>query len=143
MPSEDNKRVVKRYLEEVVSTGEVDRVSEFIASAYVEIFEGERHELGVEGAKDHVRGLRAVYPDLSITVGLQIAEGEWVATCLTARGMHKGEWMGIAPTGERVEYTGVNVNRVVDGKIVEHTGAANMLLPLLKIGAVHVVSGRH
>jgi hypothetical protein len=55
------------------------------------------------------------------------------------RGTHRGEWLGIAPTGKPVEMTAVNVDRVVDGKIVEHGGAANLLGPLLEIGAVRVV----
>ncbi len=44
------------------------------------------------------------------------------------------------PTGKVVVYTGVNVEKVVDGKIVEHGGAANLLLELLEIGAIRVVS---
>ena len=69
----------------------------------------------------------------------QIAEGEWVATRITARGTHSGEWLGIAPTGRSVAFSGVNWDRVVDGRIVEHGGAANMLGPLLEIGAVRAV----
>ena len=45
----------------------------------------------------------------------------------------------IKPTGKPVAFTGVNVDRVVDGRIVEHGGAANMLMPLLEIGAIKVV----
>lgn len=52
-----------------------------------------------------------------------------------------GKWMGIKPTGKRITFTGVNINRVVDGKIVAHGGAANMLGPLLEIGAVRVAGG--
>jgi hypothetical protein len=47
--------------------------------------------------------------------------------------------MGIAPTGRRMTFTGVNIDRVVEGKIVEHGGAANMLGPLLESGAIRVV----
>lgn len=68
-----------------------------------------------------------------------IGEGEWVASCITASGTHSGEWIGIAPTGKKVTFTGVNVDRVVGGKLVEHGGAANMLGPLLEIGAIRVV----
>ena len=49
-----------------------------------------------------------------------------------------GEWIGIEPTGRKVEYTGVNVDRVKDGRIVEHGGAANLLETLLEIGAVRI-----
>jgi hypothetical protein len=48
-------------------------------------------------------------------------------------------WIGIKPTGRLVEFTEVNVDRVVDGLIVEHGGAANVLEPLLEIGAIRIV----
>lgn len=41
---------------------------------------------------------------------------------------------GVAPTGRQVVYTGVNMDRVVNGRIVEHGGAANLLGPLLELG---------
>lgn len=87
----------------------------------------------------HVRGVRSTYPDLVLTVERQIAEGAWVVTQITARGTHRGEWLGIRPTGRQLVFTGVNVDRVVGGKIVEHGGAANMLGPLLEAGAIRVV----
>lgn len=61
-------------------------------------------------------------------------------SCITARGTHKGSWLGMKPTGKLVVFTGANVDRVVDGLIVEHGGVANMLGPLLEIGAVKVIS---
>ena len=55
-------------------------------------------------------------------------------------GTHLGEWLRMKPTGRAVTMTAVNVDRVVDGRIVEHGGAANMLEPLLNIGAIKVVA---
>lgn len=92
----------------------------------------------MEGARAHALGVRRTYPDLHVTIERQIAEGEWVVSCITARGTHEGEWLGIEPTGTTLTFTGVNVDRVVDGRIVEHGGAANMLGPLLDAGAVRV-----
>jgi predicted ester cyclase len=77
-----------------------------------------------------------------VTVEQQIAEGEWVATRITARGTHSGTWLGMTPTGRRVVITGVNIDRVVNGRIVEHGGAANLLDPLLAIGAIQVTGAR-
>ena len=135
-----NKTLVRRYYEEVVSTGDVDRVAEFISADYVEVHTNVRHEVGLEGAKEHVRGVRTTYPDLHLTVEQQIAEGDWVATRVTARGTHAGEWMGRKPTGKRIEMTAVNLDRVANGLIVEHGGAANLLEPLLEVGAIKIVS---
>ena len=139
MPIESNKRLVREYYEQVVSTGAVERLPEFIAPAYAEVHEGTVHTMGISGARDHVLGVRRTYPDLRLTVEQQIAEGEWVVTRVLMQGTHRGEWLGIQPTGREVTIRAVNVDRVVNGRIVEHGGAANLLEPLLAIGAVRVV----
>lgn len=142
MSLEDNKAVVRRFYEEVVSTGNLDPIEELVAPNYVEVHDGERHAVGIEGAKAHVRGVRETYPDLTIRIERQIAEGEWVASCIVAEGTHAGRWLDIEPTHQRLSFTGVNVDRVVDGRIVEHGGAANLFGPLLAVGAIRVVSER-
>lgn len=138
MSLEDNKRLVRRYYSDVVSTGAIGLIEQFIAPNYAEVHEGKRFELGIEGAKQHVLGVRHTYPDLIVRVDQQIAEGEWVASCVTAIGTQEGEWIGIKPSGKHFEFTGVNIDRVVNGKIVEHGGAANLLLPLLQSGAIKI-----
>lgn len=140
MSLEANKGITRRFYEEVVSTGTVERVAEFVAPDCVEVDGQSRVVSGIEGMMEHVRGVRAVYPDLRITVDRQIAEGEWVASIITARGTHEGEWIGMKPTGRSLVFTGVNVDRVVNGRIVEHGGAANLLFPFLEAGAIRVVS---
>ena len=139
MPTEENKRLIQRYVEEVVNTGNVDGIAEFISPEYVEVYNNTRHAIGIEGAKKHILGGRETYPDLHLTIERQIAEGQWVVTQATARGTHQGSWMGMKPTGKTVEITVVNVDRIVGGQIVEHGGAANLLEPLLAVGAIRVV----
>ncbi len=104
MSPEDNKKIVRRYYEEVVNTGNVDRIADF-----------------------------------HLTIEQQIAEGDWVVTRITPQGTHQGEWLGIQPTGKAVAFTGGNIDKVADGRIVEHGGAANLLEPLLEIGTIQVV----
>jgi predicted ester cyclase len=138
MSATDNKLLIRMYIEEVINIGNVDGIEIYVSNDYTEIFEGKRHPMGVEGAREHVLGVRKTYPDLTLTIDYQIAEGEYVATSITARGTHRGVWLGIQPTGKVVTYTGVNVDRVVNGRIAEHGGAVNLLGPLLEIGAVGV-----
>jgi predicted ester cyclase len=134
-----NKAVVRRFYEEVINDLRLDVIPELVSESYTEVMDGNRYEVGPEGAREHALGVRRTYPDLHLTIDRQIAEGEWVVSCITASGTHSGEWIGIAPTGKKVTFTGVNVDRVVAGKLVEHGGAANMLGPLLHIGAIRVV----
>lgn len=139
MTIEENKLVTRRFLEEVVNTGDVSRLADFIAPDCRESNDPTGQAVGLDAMRAHVLGVRQTYPDLHITVEQQIAEGDWVATRLTARGTHLGRWLGMEPTGRQVVITGVNLDRVVGGRIVEHGGAANMLEALLSIGAVRVV----
>ena len=140
--AEDNKRVARRFIEDVVNTGDVGRLDELVSPNCVETDGIVRIDSGIGGMAEHVRAVRAIYPDLALTVDRQIAEGEWVATVITARGTHSREWLGMAPTGRTLVFTGVNVDRVVDGRIVEHGGAANMLQPFLDAGALEPVGGQ-
>ncbi len=91
---EENKTVVRRYLEEVVNTGNVDRLADYIAPGYVEVHDNTEHALGLPGAREHILGVRRAFPDLRVTIEQQLAEGDWVATRITARGTHRGEWLG-------------------------------------------------
>jgi predicted ester cyclase len=134
----ENKLLVRRYIEDVVNTGNVEDLASFISLYYVESHDKTGQSNGLEGAKRHILGVRQTYPDLQVTIEQQIAEGDWVASRITARGTHLGSWLGMKPTGKRVEITGVNLDRVLDGRIVEHGGAANLLEPLLEIGAIQV-----
>ncbi len=141
MSAQANKEVVRNYLEQVVNTGDVAEIERYIAPEYTEVYQGVRYPVGIEGAREHVLGVRQTYPDLHLTIERQIAEGEWVATCLVARGTHSGTWMDLKPTGKPVTIYTVNVDRVVDGRLVEHGGAANMFEALLEIGAINLVRG--
>lgn len=127
---------MRRYYEEIVSEGKTDAAADYVSEDYTEVHENQRYRLGVAGAQDHIRGVRSTYPDLRLTVDQQISEGEWVVTRLTMRGTHLGEWMGIKPTGRSICVTAVNIDRVVENRIVEHGGAANLLTAMLEIGAV-------
>jgi predicted ester cyclase len=134
------KTIVKNYIDKVINTGDIRLITEFISHDYVEIYNNKRYSIGIEGAIEHIIGVRNTYPDLKLFIDNQIEEGDLVATCYTMRGSHAGSWMGIKPTGKRMEVTGVNIDKIIDNKIVEHGGAANMFEGLLEIGAIKIVS---
>jgi predicted ester cyclase len=140
MSIENKKWLVRRYYEEVGNTGNLDEIEQYISPEYTEVYENKRHSVGVAGAKAHIVGVRQTYPDLHITIERQIAEGEWVVSCITARETHKGVWLGMKPTNRPVAMSGINVDRVVNGNIVEHGGAINMLEATIEIGAIAVAS---
>ena len=140
MTTESNKQLVRRYYEEVVNTGNVEYIANFISPDYVEIYEQRRYSMGIEGAVTHVLGVREVFPDLQLTIDQQIAEGEWVVSCATARGTQERDWLGMKASGQTMEMVSINLDRVHNDRIVEHGGLANLFQPLLKAGAIHITN---
>jgi len=136
MKVSDNKKIIRRFVDEIENTGDVTNIHELISEDYTEIYNGEIFQIGIQGAIDHVLGVRRVFPDIKMTILDQISEGEWVATTYSVTGTFTEEWHGMKPTGDSITFTGVNMDRVRDGKIIEHGGASNLLDPLLQAGVV-------
>ena len=82
----------------------------------------------------HIRAIRHRFPDFTLRRHEAIAEGEWVALRVTAEGTHLGEWLGIKPSGRRILLRGLNLDRVMGGRIVEHWGEADTVGMLLQMG---------
>jgi steroid delta-isomerase-like uncharacterized protein len=118
--AEGNKALVRRWLDEVLTQGNLRRVDELFAPNYVlhdPSFPQEVH--GREGIRRYVAASRAAYPDACFVVEDQIAERDMVVTRWTARGNHRGEFLGTPPTGSWVTITGIEFDRIVGGKIDE------------------------
>ncbi len=69
-----------------------------------------------------------------------VADGDKVVTRWTNRGTHRAEWMGAAPTGRQVTYTGISIDRIVAGRVVETWRNSDQLGLLKQIGAVSIPS---
>ena len=134
----ENKKIVKDYIEKIINTGDTQTISDFIAVDYKEIYNGKIFEIGIEGAKKHVNGVHETYANLNLKIENQWCENEYVITQYRMTGLHVGTWMDIKPTNKSVEIHGVNIDKVVNGKITEHGGSANLLEPLLSIGGVSI-----
>lgn len=120
MSAEENKAVTRRFLEEIFSAGNLELVDELFAPNYVLHDPAIPHELcGPEGIKQYVAMYRAAYPDMHFTIQDQIGEGDEVVTRWTGQGTHEVELMSIAPTGSVVTVTGIELDRIADGKIEE------------------------
>ncbi len=128
-----NKLLARRLLEEVANTGAVERLPELLSPDYVAIDFGIS---GIEGAREHFLEFRRCYPDMVVTVEGQVAEGDIVVTWWVMRGTHLGEVAGVPPTGKPITLHGVNVQRIRNGRIVEHWGGSNSLEALLELGVV-------
>jgi len=134
MSAEENKAVLHRLAEEIFNKGNISVVDEIIAPDYV--FHGPvgMEYKGPEGFKQMVTMYRNAFPDLHMTVEDMVAEGDKVAQRITIRGTHKGELMGIAPTGKQVTITGIIIVRFVGGKEVEAWSTMDLLGMMQQLG---------
>ena len=123
MSTQENKAVSNR-MAEAINEGDFDTFDELMAPELAEEF------------KQGVSELRLAFPDYHGTNEIQVGEGEMVANRFVFYGTHRGEFMGIAPTGRRVTFRGLALDRVVDGKIVESIVEMDLEDVLGQIGAV-------
>jgi len=132
-----NKLLARRLLEEVVNTGAVEHLSDFLAPEYVSPDVG---IAGIDQAREHLLTFHHCYPDMVVTVEGQVAEGDIVATWYVMRATHLVSFGGVPATGKKITLRGVNVQRIRDGRIVEHWGGSNSLEALLELGVVRRAS---
>ena len=136
--SEANKAIARRFIEEAFNKGNMAALDEIVAPGHTNTGPGSIPGLppGPEGSKQIVSVYRNAFPDIHITVEDQIADGDKVASRWTARGTHKGELTGIPPTGKSAVVTGMCIDRIVNGKIVESWGIFDQLGMLTQLGVM-------
>jgi len=117
-------KAVSNGVAEAISKGDLDALDELMAPDIAREF------------KEGVAEVRRAFPDYHGTNEIQIVEGDMVANRFVFYGTHQGEFMGIAPTGREVRFTGLVIDRVVDGKIVENWIEGDLEDLLRQIGAV-------
>ena len=91
---------------------------------------------GLEGVKQAFTMMTTAFPDLHFTVEDQIAQGDRVVSRLTMRGTHKGDFQGIPATGKQATVTGIDIFRIVGGKVVERWGNFDDLGMMQQLGVV-------
>ena len=137
MSTEQNKASVRRLMEEVFNRGKTSLVDELFAPDFVE---HEELPPGIPPGREAVKQLpaifRSAFPDFKVTIDDVIAEGDKVAVRSTWSGTHKGEFMGIAPTGKSVSFGVFDIIRIAGGKFVEHWGQMDNLGMMQQLGVI-------
>lgn len=131
-----NKKVVREFIDGLFSRGYLDAVDTYLSEDFV------NHDppFGVSTDREGMRAagarFRAAFPDWHSEVHLLVAEADLVAEHFTARGTHRGEIMGVAPSGREVVLPGINIFRVREGRITERWGRLDDLGFLQQLGVV-------
>ncbi len=132
----ENKAMYRRYIEEVWNKGNLAVLDEIFAPNYV-IHEPLPTELPqIEALKQRVTMIHTAFPDHQFTIEDIVAEGDKVVARLTIRGTHKGEFMGIAPTGKQLTVREIEFVRFEGGKLAELWPLVDNLGMMQQLGVI-------
>ena len=139
-----NKLIGRRVLVELWGEGRLKVADELYAPDYVDhVGRGPEAQrvVGPAGIKQAITLFRTAFPDLRYTVEAQVAEGDLVLSRFSATGTQTGPFLGAPRSGKSVSYTGMDLNRIVRGKIVESWVNYDALALLQQLGLVPPVKG--
>ncbi len=138
----ENKSLVSEFIEALFTKGDLDAVDRYLAVDFV------NHDppFGVSADREGLRTagamMRAAFPDWHSDQHLVVGEGDIVVEHFTASGTHRGDVMGVPPTGTTVVLEGINIFRVRDTRIVERWGRLDDLGFLSQLGVVRLPADR-
>jgi len=142
--SEENKALVRSWFEEVWNKGRADAIDEMFDE------EGVAHGLADESGAP-LRGpanfrafhqkFRGAFPGVEVIVDDAITEGDRVAARCTVRGRHRGDALGIRATDSPVQFDGICIVRIREGKIVEAWNNFDFMSMFQQLGALRLEDG--
>jgi len=136
MSAEENKAIFRRYVEEVGNEGKLELADEIFDRYRAHQADGSVLERGPEDVKRFMGEFREAFHDFHTEIEDQIAEDDKVVTRWRMRGTHRGEFRGIAPTGNELDITGIGIFRFADGKVVESWDNLDQLGMMRQLGVM-------
>lgn len=121
MTTEENKAIVRRIYE-AGNQRNYAALDALISPEFMTYLPGQQPLRGAVGLRQALMMNRQAFPDLFVSISDQIAEGDKVVVLWTSRGTNQGPFMGMPPTGMQIMFVGIDVWRLVNGKIVEYNG---------------------
>lgn len=131
-----NKRLCRTFFDELHNKQNLEIIDRLVDPNVVSHDPFPNQAEGSKGFRDTMQLFRSAFPDMSAKINDMIAENDKVMTKLTVYGTHLGEFMGIGPTKNKIEYEEVIILRIADGKIVEHWAVADALSLMQQVGAI-------
>ena len=136
MSTEENKAILRRWFEEFWDKRNLGAFDEILADNFFYHNAPPGIPPGLEGTRELFTMYQAAFPDARVTVEDMIGEGDRVVTRQTFTGTHRGEMMGIAPTGKQITVTGIAISRIAGGKIAETWEEVDRLGMMQQLGVV-------
>lgn len=131
---DDHKTIIRRIINDVINTGNLAQADALFAPNYVYHGAGGVELRGPDGFRQLTNTYRGAFPDIRLTIDDLIAEDDKVVVRWTARGTHRGDLAGIAPTGRAVTISGIVITRISGGKVVEEFESFDEVSLLRQLG---------
>ena len=135
MGTDENKVIVRRFIEEIFVKGNVDAVDKLVAHDFVP-HSWPSVAPGPEGLKQAVKRVSTGLSDISMKIEDMISQDDKVAVRLTAHARHQGDFMGLPATGKSYTISETHIFHIRDGKVAEHWRDADMLGLMQQLGAL-------
>ena len=132
----DNKALVRRFVDEVQSGGNIDLIDEVCSPGFVNHSAPPGIPADREGIKILTAMFRGAFPDSHFTIEDMVAEGDKVVTRKTFHCTHEGEFMGMPPSGRAVSMGLIDIVRISDGRVVEHWSVGDSLGMMQQLGVM-------
>ena len=145
IPEETRNKATLRRFRDALSRGDAEMTSktidEIVAPDVLIRTPLPVQSTGAQALKEVFARLHRAFPDLQVAVNDLIAEGDKVVSRNTVTGTHRGEYMGLPPTGRSVAYDEIFIVRFVDGRIAETWGVVDVISQMKQLGAFGAPSG--
>ncbi len=139
MSPEQNKTLVLKFYE-VFDQQDIEQGRKLMSADIISRGLDTEPLIGIDAVLQYGQQMFSAFPDGRHILEDVIAEDDQVVTRGTFTGTHQGELMGIPPTGKQIQFAVIHVDRVVDGKIIEHWGQGNALDLMQQLGIVFLPS---
>ena len=136
MSVEENKASMRRFVEECINGKNLGALDQYITADFVDHSAPPGTPPGLEGARQTFSMIMDAFPDFRVTIDDLVAEGDQVAGRATAQGTHRGEFMGMQPTGKRFEIAEMHIIRMAGGKMAEHWESSDQLGMMQQLGVI-------
>ncbi len=134
MSTRDSLKAVVREYYSRLDQGDMEGALEVVSQDLQWNFSGTPEAVTIETLPGNIKAFHEAFPESSHHIDRQMVEGDWVTTLLTFSGVHRGEFMGVSPTGNRVKVQGINMHQIREGKIVGGDTIVDMFSLMQQIG---------
>ncbi len=136
MSPEENKAIVRRYLDEAWNKGNLNIFDELMTPDYRRYIGISGAYLDREGQIKRIAGIRAAFEPIQLSLDGILAEDDKVTIFIRLNGTHRDTFMGVPATGKEITIGAIDILRLADGKVVEHWGVMDTYGLLQQLGVV-------